>query len=95
MSTEIGEVQPTIARQSGSRRDPNPNLKDIPNFIPEIQVREMESVLQIPSGSTAVLGGLMQDEVYKNTDGVPGLSNVPLLGYLFKGKNNAAKKPSW
>ena len=86
------DVRPTIARQSGSRRDPNPNLKDIPNFIPEIQVREMESVLQIPSGSTAVLGGLMQDEVYKNTDGVPGLSNMPLLGNLFKGKNNAAKK---
>lgn len=86
------DVRPTIARQSGSRRDPNPNLKDIPNFIPEIQVREMESVLQIPSGNTAVLGGLMQDEIYKNTDSVPGLSNMPLIGGLFKGKNNAAKK---
>ena len=86
------DVRPTIARQSGSRRDPNPNLKDIPNFIPEVQVREMESVLQIPSGSTAVLGGLMQDEVYKNTDSIPGIANIPLFGNLFKGKNDANKK---
>jgi type II secretory pathway component GspD/PulD (secretin) len=30
---------------------------------PEIQVREMESVLQIGSGQTVLLGGLMQDDV--------------------------------
>lgn len=85
-------VRPTIARQSGSKRDPNPNFKDVANFIPEIQVREMESVLQIPSGSTAVLGGLMQDEIYKNTDSAPGLRDIPLIGNIFKGKNNASRK---
>lgn len=85
-------VRPTIARQSGSKRDPNPNFKEIANFIPEIQVREMESVLQIPSGSTAVLGGLMQDEIYKNTDTTPGLRDLPLIGNIFKGKNNASRK---
>ena len=85
-------VRPTIARQSGSKRDPNPNFKEVANFIPEIQVREMESVLQIPSGSTAVLGGLMQDEVYKNTDTTPGLRDLPFIGNIFKGKNNASRK---
>ena len=85
-------VRPTIARQSGSKRDPNPNFKEVANFIPEIQVREMESVLQIPSGSIAVLGGLMQDEIYKNTDTTPGLRDLPLIGNIFKGKNNASRK---
>jgi general secretion pathway protein D len=52
----------------------------------------MESVLQILSGNTAVLGGLMQDEIYKNTDSVPGLNNIPLIGNAFQGKRNGAKK---
>lgn len=86
------DVRPTIARQSGSKRDPNPNFTQVPNFIPEIQVREMESVLQIPSGSTAVLGGLMQDEIYRHSDVAPGLIDLPLIGNVFRGKNNASKK---
>ena len=31
--------------------------------MPEVQTREMESVLQVSNGQTVVLGGLMQDDV--------------------------------
>ena len=34
----------------------------------------------------------MQDEIFKNTDKVPGLSNIPGLGKLFTGKNDANRK---
>lgn len=87
-------VRPTISRAVGKGvQDPNPSLKDtIPSFIPEIQVREMESILQINSGSTAVLGGLMQDEIQRNSDKVPGLSNLPGLGKLFAGRDDANTK---
>lgn len=84
-------VRPTISSVVGFKQDPNPNLT-IPSLIPEIQVREMESVLQIRSGNTAVLGGLMQDEIQKNTDKVPGLSEVPGVGKAFTGKNDANRK---
>jgi MSHA biogenesis protein MshL len=91
-------VRPTISRVLSFVRDPNPALNDarngivIPSQIPQIQVREMESILQIDSGNTAVLGGLMQDEIQRNTDAVPGLSDVPGVGNVFKGKNDATQK---
>jgi len=84
-------VRPTISSVVGFKPDPNPNLT-IPSLVPEIQVREMESVLQIRSGNTAVLGGLMQDEVRKNADKVPGLSDIPGVGKVFTGKNDANRK---
>ncbi len=84
-------VRPTISSVVGFKQDPNPNLA-IPSLIPEIQVREMESVLQINSGSTAILGGLMQDEIQRNSDKVPGLSDVPGVGKVFTGKNDANRK---
>lgn len=86
------DVRPTISRVVGFVRDPNPQLLNIPSNIPQIQVREMESILQIESGSTAVLGGLMQDEVFKNTDKVPGLSDMPGVGKVFTGRNDANRK---
>lgn len=48
----------------------------------------MESLLQIVSGNTAVLGGLMQDEIKSNTDKVPGLSDIPGVGKVFMGRND-------
>lgn len=84
-------VRPTVSRVVGYKSDPNPNLK-IESLVPEIQVREMESMLQILSGNTAVLGGLMQDEVIVNHDKVPGIADIPLLGRIFTGKNNANRK---
>jgi MSHA biogenesis protein MshL len=89
-------VRPTISRVLSFVNDPNPQLGTgttrIVSAIPQIQVREMESMLNITSGNTAVLGGLMQDDIRNNTDSVPGLSEVPGVGNVFKGKNDANKK---
>ncbi len=94
-------VRPTISRVLSTVPDPNPQLviqtgtnsfQRIDSQIPQIQVREMESVLQVQSGSTAVLGGLMQDEIQRNSDKVPGLSNIPGVGKVFTGKNDANQK---
>lgn len=84
-------VRPTISRQSGYRLDPNPSLL-IESRIPEIEVREMESMLQVNSGNTVILGGLMQDEIVSTDNGVPGLMKVPVLGKAFSAKNDSAKK---
>lgn len=82
-------VRPTVSRVVGLANDPTPGLE---SQIPIIQVREMESMLQIVSGNTAILGGLMQDEALKNTDKVPVLSRLPILGKLFTGHNDASRK---
>jgi MSHA biogenesis protein MshL len=86
-------VRPTISSLIRYVPDPNPNITAINNQgIPEIQVREMESLLQVSSGNTAILGGLMQDVIIRNSDKVPGLSEVPGVGNVFKGKDDSTKK---
>jgi MSHA biogenesis protein MshL len=86
-------VRPTISSLIRYVPDPNPNVVALNNQgIPEIQVREMESLLQIPSGNIAILGGLMQDDVRANTDQVPGLSDIPGVGQVFTGRNDSNSK---
>jgi len=79
-------VRPTISRIIGFVADPNPALAeaDVTSEIPVIQVREIESVLKIENGDTAVIGGLMQDMIDKKMSGVPILSSIPFLGALFR-----------
>ena len=77
-------VRPTISRNVGFARDPNPSLPaNIPNQVPVIQVREMESLLQVRSGQTVVLGGLIQDDSNNARDGIPGLSRPEGIGAIF------------
>jgi general secretion pathway protein D len=93
-------VRPTITRVNGSIQDPNPALivtvngkqTTIKSEIPQVQVREMESVLQLVSGQTAILGGLMQDNVQRNTDQIPGLGNIPRVGEAFQYRNDNVQK---
>lgn len=85
-------VRPTISRKVGDATDPNPNLPaSVTNKIPIIQVREMESLLQVRSGQTVVLGGLIQDDSDNARDGLPVLSRPEGIGALFgqhERKNN-------
>lgn len=87
-------VRPTISRIVRFVNDPNPVLADagVVNEIPEIQIREMESVLKVYSGQVAVLGGLMQDSLQQETTGVPGLSRLPGIKNLFSYRNDSARK---
>jgi general secretion pathway protein D len=77
-------VRPTISRNVGFVRDPNPAIpSNIPNQVPIIQIREMESLLQVQSGQTVVLGGLIQEDRSSARDGLPGLSRAEGIGALF------------
>lgn len=87
-------LRPTISRITGYVADPNPILSqnNVVNRVPEVQTREMESVLRVRSGGVAVLGGLMQDSRNNNSDEVPGLNRLPGLGNLFKFRDEGSKK---
>lgn len=78
-------VRPTISRILRFVNDPNPLLSDsnVTNAIPEIQIREIESILQVDSGQIAILGGLMQDTVDLEGRGLPGANRLPGVGNLF------------
>ena len=96
-------VRPTISRVLRFVADPNPSLQldsqgnqltnPIQNLVPEIQVREMESVLQVGSAQTVILGGLMQDNVRRDRDAVPGLGRLPsVAGDAFSYRDESVSK---
>jgi general secretion pathway protein D len=87
-------LRPTISRITGYATDPNPALAqyNVVNRVPEVQTREMESVLRVQSGDIAVLGGLMQDTRNDASDEVPGLNRVPGLSKLFSYRNDSSQK---
>lgn len=89
-------VRPTISRVLQFKDDPNPSLvvngQRLLNRVPEVQVREMESVLQVNSGQTVILGGLMQDDVRFAREQVPLLGDVKDVGEAFKYRSERAAK---
>ena len=90
----ILNVRPTITRVNRFVNDPQPELAaaGVTNPVPELLVREMESVLRLNSGQTAILGGLMQDSRRGDTDRIPGLSEVKRVGAAFGFRKNEFTK---
>jgi len=84
--TVLLNVKPSISRIAARVRDPNP-LLTVANEIPQIAIREMESVIKLSSGQIAVMGGLISDELQDNSDTIPGVNRLPFLGDLFSNKN--------
>ena len=101
VTPQIGEdravtlnVRPTISRILRFIPDPSPPLAaaGVTSLVPEIQVRELESVLKVESGRVAVLGGLMQESVDRDREGAPGLESLPLIGELFRFRDERLRK---
>jgi general secretion pathway protein D len=84
--TVLLNVKPSISRIAAQVLDPNP-LLTIPSRIPQIAIREMESVIKLSSGQIAVMGGLISDELQDNSDTIPGVNRLPFLGDLLGNKN--------
>lgn len=98
-------LRPSVSRIISYAKDPNPNLANpcgtgiatcniagIENLIPEIQTREMESIIKVESGQTAVMGGLIQETIDKKSSEVPLLARIPLLGELFRNRDETTTK---
>ena len=65
-------------------------LNDI--ILPALKVRRAETSLELPSGGTMAMAGLIRDETKSNIDGIPGLKNIPILGALFRSKEFTSKQ---
>lgn len=87
----ILNVRPTITSIASMIRDPNPELT-IPNLVPQIRTREIESIMRVASGNIAILGGLMEDKIDYKNQVVPGLGQIPIAGELVNSRNNVARK---
>lgn len=55
--------------------------------IPGLRVRRAETTVELPSGGSMVMAGLLQQSMKQNIDGIPGLKNIPVLGSLFQSRD--------
>ncbi len=94
-------VRPTITNIVEEVRDPaiefvtataSPPIENVESLIPEVNVQEIDSVIQVRSGQAVVMGGLLQDKTKSNTAGVPGLGEVPMVGTLFRKQGDLVEK---
>jgi pilus assembly protein CpaC len=60
--------------------------------IPALKTRWTETTVRLRSGSTLVLAGLIQDDFQRLQSGLPLLSDIPLLGALFKSTHIVRKQ---
>ena len=63
-----------------------------PTLTPTIQQRRFSSTVAVQSGETVVLGGLIQDIRDRKETGIPFLRDIPILGFLFGGKESDKKR---
>ena len=55
--------------------------------IPSVKTRRAETTLEIPSGGAMAMAGLIQDQTKQAINGLPGLTQLPVLGALFRSRD--------
>ncbi|MBI2235140.1 MAG: type II and III secretion system family protein [Micavibrio aeruginosavorus] len=91
-------VRPTVTRIVDTVSDPAiafvaDGLDDpISSDIPIVNIQEMDSVVKMNSGQALLMGGLMQDRTDSSQQGVPVLSEIPLVGAAFRNQVDKVSK---
>lgn len=75
--TEVSEVSTENALTGGQNG----------TTIPSIKTRRAETTLEIPSGGSMAMAGLIQDQTKQAINGLPGLAQLPVLGSLFRSRD--------
>ncbi len=78
--TDVGTVILNIVAENSTAQILDSGLP------PPISTQSMTSQVMVPDGGTTVIGGVLFDNEQENRNSVPGLSKIPILGYLFKQK---------
>jgi len=75
--TEVSEVSTENALQGGAGG----------TTIPSIKTRRAETTLEIPSGGSVAMAGLIQEQTKQAINGLPGADQIPILGGLFRSQD--------
>jgi pilus assembly protein CpaC len=55
--------------------------------FPGTSVRRTSTTVELPSGGSIIIAGLLQDDITETIEGVPGFKDLPILGALFRSVN--------
>jgi general secretion pathway protein D len=92
------EVQPTVYQDGDVAMKVGLEVSSITNTVVvggtqayTIGTRNANTLLRLKDGETQILAGLIQDSDTRNSAGIPGLSQIPIVGRLF-GSNNTDRE---
>jgi general secretion pathway protein D len=94
-------VRPTITAITDRKPDPSVVFAvaeaklaadAIVSEIPELNVQEIDTVVNLKSGQAIVMGGLLQDRATTTDSGVPVLAEIPMVGAMFKQHADTVQK---
>ena len=71
VSTEVSEIDPTLTVQG----------------VPGVKTRRAGTTLEVPSGGSLAMAGMIQEQTKQAINGFPGLMQLPVLGALFKSRD--------
>ena len=75
--TEVSEVSAENALTGGAGG----------TTIPSIKTRRAETTLEIPSGGSVAMAGLIQEQTKQAINGLPGADQIPIFGQLFRSQD--------
>jgi pilus assembly protein CpaC len=80
IDTEVSDIdtQNSVAIRTGT---------DESLAVPGLRVRRATTTIELPSGGSLMLAGLISDSTRQNIDGTPGLKSIPVLGALFRSRD--------
>ncbi len=55
--------------------------------MPAFRVRKSDTTVELPSGGSIVIAGLVRDDIRQAVSGFPGLSKIPVFGTLFRSRD--------
>lgn len=85
-------VHPSVSEVSDQEKVITVGDRDVTLPLALSTVRETDSVIRAESGQIVVIGGLIQNTSEDNNSAVPFLSEIPLLGELFKQRRFQSRK---
>jgi len=60
--------------------------------IPAFEVRRAETTVELPSGGSLAMAGLIRENTKQAINGIPGAKNIPVLGALFRSRDYSSKR---
>jgi len=81
LNTEVSQISPEGAISIGN------NIS-----VPAFEVRRVESTVELPSGGSLAIAGLIRESTQQAINGIPGAKNLPILGALFRSRDYASNR---
>jgi Flp pilus assembly secretin CpaC len=89
--TIILQMRPSVSRVTGYALPPTTG-GGVSSGVPIVSVKEIETLMLIQDGQTAVMGGLIEDQTLDQSVGVPGANKLPGLGNFFENKSQQSRR---